>query len=137
MVYPTEVADGVFVSDIVLAEQHADDFEHVLSLTLTDPDFDTEYARKPLVDGHNAQEIFDSAVTLAIHMIEADGSVLIHCNAGRSRSPVVVITALASLRDEKFETVRQDVWKSYKKLSIHPVLHNHAMKFLDEEKVYT
>jgi protein-tyrosine phosphatase len=64
----------------------------------------------PLIDGpQHSREQFTKAVEETLAALAADGSVLVHCSAGASRSPTVAATALALARDMELEDAVQQV----------------------------
>ena len=64
----------------------------------------------PLIDGpQNSRERFTKAVEETVAALATDGSVLVHCSAGASRSPTVAATALALAQDMDLEDALQQV----------------------------
>ena len=64
----------------------------------------------PLIDRpQHSREQFTKAVEETVAALAADGSVLVHCSAGASRSPTVAATALALARDMDLEDALQQV----------------------------
>ena len=64
----------------------------------------------PLIDGpQNSREQFTKAVEETVAALAADGSVLVHCSAGASRSPTVAATALALAQNMDLEDALQQV----------------------------
>ena len=97
------VADNLFVgtaadaTDDSLLETHG--VTTIVSLTHETPNpaaQDLTLRSIPLIDGpQNSREQFTKAVEETVAAMAADGSVLVHCSAGASRSPTVAVTALA------------------------------------------
>lgn len=134
-----EVSPGVYIGDQIDAEEVGHEFDHVLTLnnhrtgpSEHPPQWDPPDEWVGLEDGYNDQGTFDHAVRLAKKMITADGSTLIHCTAGVSRSATVTITAIADLADRPFEDVRQDVWEKKRDINPNPALVTHAREYLGE-----
>lgn len=70
-----------------------------------------------LVDGYvNDQTVFNAAVDTTREAYRAEGTVLVHCSAGVSRSSTVIAAALAAedgiSLDEAIETVKQYRWRA-------------------------
>ena len=64
----------------------------------------------PLIDGpQNSREQFTNAVEETMTALKANGSVLVHCSAGASRSPTVAATALALSRDMELQDALQQI----------------------------
>ena len=85
----------------------------VVSLTHETPSFAEEEPTLrsiPLIDGpqHNREQ-FRKAVEETVAALAADGSVLVHCSAGASRSLTVAATALALSQDMELEDTLKQV----------------------------
>lgn len=136
---PSKVRDGIYMSDGQTARDHGEQFDHVLTLSKDreGPDVGPhEHTTQhfPLRDGKNPQEAFNRAVQAAVKMIEThDGDVLIHCQAGVSRSATVLITALAYIDGVRFSEARDEVWEARPSISPHPELRELALNFLGED----
>lgn len=143
---PHEVRDGVYISDGDTARRTGDEFEHVITLerdadVRDDTDLIDGYGAHehttqhvPLRDGQNPQDQFDKAVGVAIKAIDThEGSVLVHCQAGISRSSTVLITALAHIDDTTFEEAYDEVWEAKPSIAPHPELRKLALNFLGED----
>lgn len=142
---PNKVRDGIYISNGDDARRHGDRFEHVITLS-RDPDErdDTdlidgygphEYTTQhvPLIDGENEMVQFENAVGVTIKAINHDGDVLVHCQAGISRSAAVLITALAYLDDSRFNEVYNEVRDARPAIAPDIELRKLALDFLDED----
>lgn len=135
----SKIEDELFISDIdhVRNEDVDEMYEHIITLCRNDlesvPGCPTGYQHFPLWDDDvQQQDEFDRAVGATLKALRNDGSVLVHCIAGISRSPAVVVTALAHRDGRRFEQVRQDVWAKRPSISINTALKNHGTRFLGE-----
>jgi protein-tyrosine phosphatase len=128
-----EVRHGVFIGNESDAVHRGDQFEHVISLTQAPNDETTQHV--PLYDGpQTSQDDFDRAVQATIKAIDThDGSVLVHCQAGISRSSCVLITTLAYLDDSTFDVAYNEVKDAKQAIAPHPYLRELALDFLDED----
>jgi len=141
---PFEVRDDVYISNGGAARRYGDEFEHVLTLSRDDVHSNVgshEHTTQhfPLYDGpQTSQDDFEKAVGAAIKMIDThDGSVLVHCQAGISRSSTVLIAALAYIDDSTFEEAYDEVWEAKPSIAPHPALREKALEFLgDDGSVY-
>lgn len=104
-------------------------FEHVLSLTAEPNSASTHH--RPLVDGDgNDWAAFERAVDTAWELLGRDGSTLVHCKHGISRSSAVIATAIAAEEAITFREaldVVHDVWPH---AVPHPRLHEQAIVYL-------
>jgi len=129
-----ELFTEVYVGDQDDAESGGAEFDHVLTLNQTHnhpDDWRPPGEFVPLVDGQNDQAEFDRAVDIAVRLLQARGSTLIHCNSGVSRSPTVVATAVAAIEDEPFEAIMAEIRQMRKATIPHPALVRHAQSYLD------
>ena len=77
----------------------------------------------PLIDGpQNSREQFTKAVEETVAALAADGSVLVHCSAGASRSPTVAATALALAQNMDLEDALQQVADNRAAVDLHEAL---------------
>lgn len=107
-------------------------FDSVLSLT------ETRYPRTthhcPLIDGKgNEWNAFAEAVDTARSLYRQDGSVLIHCKAGISRSSTVLATALAVEEERSFSDALTIVQTARPFAIPNPTLHKLAIIYCAAE----
>lgn len=123
----------LFIGDVESArpEMHDRSFETVVSLTLeSEPLTDVHH---PLKDGPgNTQAAFDAAVDDAREALRSEGTVLIHCAAGISRSTTVLSTAVAAEEDREFDEVVEEVRESRSEVAPNAALRYLARQYLDE-----
>jgi atypical dual specificity phosphatase len=77
---------------------------------------------------------FKLAVAAVITAIDThDGDVLVHCQAGISRSSMVLITALAEIDDTCFDDAYNEVYNAKPSIAPHPALRELALEYLGED----
>ncbi|USZ68158.1 dual specificity protein phosphatase family protein [Halorussus salilacus] len=104
-------------------------FEYVLSVSRGERGLTTHH--RPLVDGDDADwTAFESAVDAARRLVRRDGSVLIHCRAGISRSAAVVAATLAAEESLAFRDALGVVHAARPHAMPHPRLHELAVTYL-------
>jgi atypical dual specificity phosphatase len=104
-------------------------FDHVVSLT-ADPRPATTYHR-PLVDGYDVEwRRFADAVDTTRRLHGTDGSVLVHCKAGVSRSSAVLASTLAVAEGRRFRDALSEVQAARPIAMPHPGLHRQAIYYL-------
>ncbi|EMA55569.1 dual specificity protein phosphatase family protein [Halococcus salifodinae] len=110
-------------------ERHDHAFAHVLSATSEERPLTTHH--HPLDDGPgNDWPAFEAAVDTARALYRRDGSVLIHCKAGISRSSVLVATTLAAEEDRRLDDAFAIVHEARPHAVSHPALHESAVIYL-------
>lgn len=110
-------------------ERHDRTFEYVLSATDEEHPLTTHH--RPLTDGPgNEWAAFESAVDTARRLIRRNGSVLIHCKAGISRSTTLVATALAAEEERRFRDALAIVQDARPYAMPNPALHALAVIYL-------
>ena len=111
--------------------RHDRSFDHVLSAT-HDPQPLTTHHR-PLVDGHEADwTSFESAADAACRLV-GDGSLLIHCLHGVSRSATLAAVALAVTEKRPLQGALSAVQSARPPAQPHPALHELAVFYLAEQ----
>lgn len=110
-------------------EHHDRTFEYVLSATADEHPLTTHH--RPLADGPgNEWAAFEAAVDTARRLYRREGSVLIHCKAGISRSTTLVATALAAEEDRRFRDALALVQDARPYAMPNPALHTLAVIYL-------
>lgn len=111
---------------------HDESFEYVLSATREECPLTTHH--HPLVDGPgNDWREFEAAVDAARRLHRRDGSVLVHCRAGVSRSSTLVATAVAAEEGRPFGDALAGVQEARPHAIPHPALHELAVVYLAAE----
>lgn len=109
--------------------QHDQSFRYVVSVSTDDYPLTTHH--HPLEDGPgNEWTAFERAVDTARRVIQQDGSVLIHCKAGISRSSTVIATALAAEESLPLRESLSVVLRARPTATPHPALHELAVVYL-------
>lgn len=110
-------------------EQQGRRFEFVVSATQESYPATTHH--HPLIDGPEAEwSAFEAAVDTARGLYRRDGSLLIHCRAGISRSTTLVATSLAAEEDRTFREALDTVHDVRPLAMPHPALHELAVMYL-------
>lgn len=140
-VEPDPVIRRIGDRDLFLGNRHAADPDR------TDREFDavltvrseregTTTHHRPLVDGDEATwERFAAAVDDGRRLFTADGSLLVHCTAGISRSTAVLSTMLAAEERRTFHDALTEVQTVRPQAVPHPRLHELGVYYLAEEGV--
>lgn len=109
--------------------QHDQSFRYVLSVSTDDYPLTTHH--HPLDDGPgNDWTVFARAVDTARRLYRQDGSVLIHCTAGISRSSTVIATVLAAEESRSLRESLSAVLQARPTATPHPALHELAVVYL-------
>ena len=109
--------------------RHDREFRYVLSATENEQPLTTHH--HPLDDGpDNDWPAFEQAVDTARTLSRRSGSVLIHCNAGISRSSTLVATTLAAEEQREFGDALAIVHEARPHALPHPALHEWAVVYL-------
>ena len=109
--------------------RHDRTFEFVLSAT-SEP-FPTTTHHRPLRDGPgNTWKAFERAVDTTRELFTRDGSVLVHCNAGISRSATLLATAIAAEEGRQLRDALDVVQRARPLATPHPALHRSAVVYL-------
>lgn len=114
------------------SEQHDQSFQYVLSVSTDNYPLTTHH---PLDDGPgNDWMEFEGAVDTARRLYRRDGSVLIHCTAGISRSSTVIATALAAEESRQLRDVFSIVLRARPSATLNPALHELAVVYVAARK---
>jgi len=104
-------------------------FEYVLSLSADAYPHTTHH--RSMVDGpENDWTAFESTVDTARRLYRREGSLLVHCTAGISRSTTVLATTIAAEEDVTFRDALADVQDARPHAQPHPALHEQAVVYL-------
>jgi hypothetical protein len=110
-------------------EYHDRSFRYVLSATQDEYPLTTHH--RPLIDGSgNDWSAFERAVDTARTLYRRDGSLLIHCKAGISRSSTLIATTLAAEEDRQFNDALAIVQDARPHAGPNPALHELAVVYL-------
>ena len=111
------------------AESPTVGFDAVLSLTESERPLTTHH--RPLIDGPETEwPAFAAAVDCARRLHRRDGSLLVHCTAGISRSAVVIATTIAAEEGRSFREALQTVQAARPHAIPHPALWELAVIYL-------
>ncbi|WP_254544771.1 protein-tyrosine phosphatase family protein [Halomarina pelagica] len=109
--------------------QHNQSFRYVVSVSTDDYPLTTHH--HPLDDGPgNDWTAFERAVDTALTLYQQDGSVLVHCKAGISRSSTVIATVLAAEESRQLHDALSIVLQARPSATLHPALHELAVVYL-------
>lgn len=98
-----KIKDYIYVSGLQKAKDYnslPEDIDKVINLSGYKEDKADLWM--PLVDGENERERFHAAVWNTRKQIQLGNTVLVHCNAGVSRSVAVASTVIAQIEDIEF-----------------------------------
>ncbi|QKG93496.1 dual specificity protein phosphatase family protein [Halorubrum salinarum] len=111
------------------SERHNQSFQYVLSVSTDDHPLTTHH--HPLDDGPgNDWTEFEGAVDTTRRLYRRDGSVLVHCTAGISRSSTVIATALAAEESRPLRDTFSAVLQARPSATANPALHELAVVYL-------
>jgi len=106
------------------------DFAHVVTVSRVEQPLTTDF--EPLVDGPGLdREAFVDAVDTARERHTDDGTVLVHCNAGISRSAAVIATVLACEEHHSLKDALTEIQQYRDRASPRTPLRNAAKHYLD------
>jgi atypical dual specificity phosphatase len=109
------------------------EFKHVVSATFREYPRTTRH--HPMADGPETDwETFAAAVDDARACYRAEGSLLVHCMAGVSRSSTILGTVLAVEEDLSLESALEIVRESRPCATPHPHLHTLAVLYVAAER---
>lgn len=97
--------DSLAIGDMRDGELHSEKFDRVVSLAGAEYTTESEgLVHHPLRDGENDFADFAAAVETVREGLRSDDSMLVHCQAGASRSVTVLATALAAENETHFDS---------------------------------
>lgn len=103
--------------------------DYVVSLNRTATGATTDHF--PLKDGYvNDQQEFTAAVNTTRKHIRDEGTVIVNCAAGISRSSTVLATAIAAEDDVSFEAAVEEIKETRPRARPHPKLQLNAYAYL-------
>jgi atypical dual specificity phosphatase len=108
--------------------RHNRSFEYVLSVSSDAHPLTTHH--RPLADGPNEWSRFEAAADTARCLHRREGSLLIHCTAGVSRSSALTATTLAVEEHRPFEEALETVRAARPIATPHPALRKLAVIYL-------
>jgi len=132
-----EVADGLFVGTVddagATEKLRKRGITTIVSVIRGEPTdgypADVTVVNVPMIDGpQNDLEQFQRAVKHVLSVFANDGSVLVHCSAGASRSPAVAATALALAAEIGLEAAFGQVSTRRKAVDPHDALVRQAAR---------
>jgi atypical dual specificity phosphatase len=110
-------------------DAHDHSFDFVLSATAEELPLTTHH--RPLVDGRgNEWAAFAAAVDTARSLYRRDGSLLVNCKAGVSRSATLLATAIAAEESRAFREALAIVQDARLSAMPNPALHELAVVYL-------
>lgn len=108
---------------------HDRTFDHVLTVSQDEYPLTTHH--HPLRDGPATEwPSFERAVNVARSLHRQEGTLLIHCNSGISRSSTVIGAVLAAEEDRPFRAALDIIHESRPNAVPHPVIHELAVIYL-------
>jgi len=139
-VEPGPVVRRIGSRDLHIGNRHAADpdahdrtFDHVVSVSSDSYPLTTHH--RPLIDGSNAAwETFAGAVDAARECYGRDGSVLVHCNAGISRSTAVLAATLAVEEERTVHDALTEIQDARPHALPHPRLHELGVTYVASER---
>lgn len=121
----------LYIGNIHAADdsRHDRSFDHVVSATTERCPLTTHH--HPLTDGPGNQWVaFEDAVDTTRQLYTSEGSLLVHCKAGISRSTALLATTLAIEDDREFDEALDLVQDARRFATPHPALHELAVTYL-------
>jgi protein-tyrosine phosphatase len=121
----------LFLGNRLAADPSHHDREFTFVLTLTGDTEPLTTHHCPLVDGPgNDWSVFETAVDTARRLFRRDGSLLVHCTAGVSRSSTVLATTLAAEERTSLAAGFDTVLDARPSAVSHPALRELAVVYL-------
>jgi len=138
------ITDSIAISAYVVA-QDSDvlDLEHVDSIVSLGELHPTESGVRHLewirkfYDGEEAVDVRDESISRAVDSVirlSSRGRVLVHCAAGVSRSPGVVMLSLCTRDGMSWEDAKRLVTEKRPVANVHPVLERRLVSWLDANR---
>lgn len=126
-----EIRDGVYLGNIRDAMEYEEDVEIVFSVTdYEPPQADIHIG---LIDGReNKQTQMDEAIEKAVELLESSRTILVHCNAGASRSVTVLAAALAVHEGAYLEDTLYEIEQERTSANPNPHLKEQAYESIDQ-----
>lgn len=110
-------------------DAHDHEFDHVLSVSSDAYPLTTHH--HPLEDGSgNDWSTFAAAVDAARDLYRREGSLLVHCKAGISRSTTVLATTMAAEEGTEFRAALDAVHEARPQAMPNPPLHHQGVIYL-------
>lgn len=135
-VAPDPVIRRIGDRDLYLGNVHAADgdrhdrtFDRVVSVN-SEPGSLTTHHRPLSDDDDNDWAAFAAAVDTARRAHRAEGSTLVNCTAGVSRSSAVLATTLAAAEDRTFHATLSEILEHRPHATPHPALHELGVIYL-------
>jgi predicted protein tyrosine phosphatase len=138
----TELRPNLHVTDAdgvgALSEEHP--FDEVVTLGYMDifgkdyPDASTTEEQFKFRDGPHDYEQFEAAAAYVVEHLQADDSVLVHCQAGVSRSPAICIAAIATLENRSPEDARTAVEDIHPRTNPEPRVWESTIRFVEANR---
>lgn len=122
---------SLYIGNILAADpdHHDRTFDHVLSVCREKCPLTTHH--HPLHDGPKTDwPEFERAVDTARRLYRSEGSVLIHCKVGVSRSTTILATTLAAEENREFRDALALIQETRPFAIPHPALHELAVVYL-------
>jgi len=125
-----QVRDNLWIGDCLDAKRHHEDFDTIISMVRIDQ-YDSGHAdyRFPIADGSHDHYTFAKAVRQARASYDDGDKLLVHCQAGVSRSTAVVTAMLAVKEDKSWEDVLYETRAGHAPVS--PELVRSAKRYIE------
>lgn len=127
-----EVWDNIHISDgyaVYTIDER--DFEPDAVVSLSKDAFDVTTYHEHLYDGSNDYQVFEKVMDDVIDIVENNETVLIHCNAGISRSAAVITTLVSYYTGKRFEEALKIVEDAKNDVNPHPELRKLGKEYLE------
>lgn len=136
----TEIRSNLYVTDADTVQELPSNhqFDEVMTLGYMDifgnsvPDASTTGDRYKFRDGPHEYEAFAAAADHVIDCKERGDSVLVHCQAGVSRSPTICCVAIAVTEGKTAEDALEEIERLHPRTNPEPRVWESAVRFVDE-----